>query len=70
MGFKIAQAVIAEAVPHRRRFPNFACGRSSRITSPAMAFTGRTPASGRSGEEREPGGDAALGMFEGVVLSS
>ena len=28
---KLAQAVIAEAEPHRRRFPNFACeGRSSR----------------------------------------
>ena len=25
---KIAQAVIAEAEPYRRRFPNFACGRS------------------------------------------
>jgi len=59
----IAQAVIAEAEPHRRRFPNFACGRSSRLTSPAMAFTERTPASGRSGEERDSAGDAALGML-------
>ena len=60
---KIAQAVIAEAEPHRRRFPNFACGRLVAITSPAKAFTGRTPASGRSGEAETPAGDAALGML-------
>jgi len=60
---KIAQAVIAEAEPHRRRFPNFACGRLVAITSPATAYTGRTPASGRLGEERDSAGDAALGMF-------
>jgi hypothetical protein len=60
---KIAQAVIVEAEPHRRRFPNFACGRLVAITSPATVFTGRTPASGRSGEERDSAGDAALGMF-------
>ena len=60
---KIAQAVIVEAEPHRRRFPNFACGRLVAITSPATAPTGRTPASGRSGETETPAGDAALGMF-------
>jgi hypothetical protein len=59
---RIAQAVSAEAEPHRRRFPNFTCGRFSRSTSPAMTFTGRTPASGRSGEERDSAGDAALGI--------
>jgi hypothetical protein len=31
---KFAQAVIAEAEPHRRRFPNFACGRLSRLPAP------------------------------------
>jgi len=34
-----------------------------------MAFTGRTPANGRSGETETPAGDAALGMvvLEGLI---
>jgi hypothetical protein len=39
---EIAQAVITEAEPHRRRFPNFAVA----FTCAAMAISGHTPASG------------------------
>jgi hypothetical protein len=67
VSIKFAQAVIAEAEPHRRRFPNFCLRKVLAITSPAMAFTGYPPTSGRSGEERDPAGDAALGK---VVLKS
>ena len=49
---KIAQAVIVEAEPHPPQVPQLRLRKAVAITSPAMAFTGRTPASGRSGEER------------------
>ncbi len=39
VSIKIAQAVIAEAEPHRRRFPNLCLRKVLAITSPAMAFT-------------------------------
>jgi len=62
VSIKIAQAVIAEAEPHRRRFPNFACGgRSSRTHSREdlyEAHSGPRPVRGRA----RPAGDAALGM--------
>src|SRR5215831_17217618 len=40
---RIAQAVIAEAEPHRRRFPNFACGRLSRSPAPRWPLRGALP---------------------------
>ena len=55
VSIKIAQAVIAEAEPHRRRFPNFACGRSSR--SPALRWPLRgalPPAAGQGKSETPP----------------
>jgi hypothetical protein len=61
---KIAQAVIAEAEPHRRRFPNFACGRSSRTHSREDLYGAhfrQRPVRGR-----DPAGAAALGI---VVLT-
>ena len=55
--------MIAEAEPHPPQVPQLRLRKVVAITSPAMAFTGRTPASGRSGEERDSAGGAALGMI-------
>ena len=62
VSIKIAQAVIAEAEPHRRRFPQLRLRKVFAITSPAKAFTRRTPASGRSGKSETPPATRPLGM--------
>ena len=51
LDIKIAQAVIVEAEPHRRRFPNFACGRSLRLPAPRWPLRGALPPAVRSGTE-------------------
>src|SRR5215472_14036103 len=51
---KIAQAVIAEAEPHRRRFPNFACGRSSRSPAPRWPLRGVLPPVAGQGKSETP----------------
>jgi hypothetical protein len=66
--FKFAQAVIAEAEPHRRRFPNFCLRKVLAIHQLRDGLYGvyshQRPVRGRA---RPPAGDAALGI---VVLTS
>jgi hypothetical protein len=61
---KIAQAVIVEAEPHPPQVPQLRLRKAGpRAPIAARILRGRTPASGRSGAERDSAGDTALGML-------
>ena len=61
VNIEFAQAAIAEAEPHRRRFPNLACGtrpRARRPRGPLGAHSRQRPVR----EPLNPAGDAVLGI--------